>query len=92
MIFSLENNVKLFVIWLNMQAYCLSFNVSSLLPKECWVDIWHNVRLVINNKCVYIYIYEPNVEPHPNLIEKFEPEPNLMLAEPEPEPCDLDSN
>ena len=46
-------------------------------------------RLVINNK--YIYIFEPNVEPHPNLIEKFEPEPNLMLAEPEPElkPCDL---
>ena len=25
-----------------------------------------------------------------NLIEKFEPEPNLMLAE--PEPCDLDDH
>ena len=38
-------------------------------------------------KKVYIYINEPNVEPHLNLIEKFEPEPNLMLAE--PKLCDL---
>ena len=30
---------------------------------------------------------EPNVEPHPNLMEKFEHESNLNLAE--PEPCDL---
>ena len=37
-------------------------------------------------KKVYIYI----VEPHPNLIGKFKPELNLILAEPEPEPCDLD--
>ena len=42
-------------------------------------------------KKVYIYIVEPIVEPHPNLIGKFEPEPNLILAKPEPEPelCDL---
>ena len=42
-------------------------------------------------KKVYIYIVEPIVEPHPNLIGKFEPEPNLILAEPEPEleSCDL---
>ena len=33
---------------------------------------------------VYIYIVEPIVEPHPNLIGKFEPEPNLILAEPNP--------
>ena len=32
---------------------------------------------------------EPNVEPHPNLMEKFKPESNLILAEPEPEPCDF---
>ena len=40
-------------------------------------------------KKVYIYI----VEPHSNLIGKFELEPSLILAEPEPEPepepCDL---
>ena len=38
-------------------------------------------------KKVYIYI----IEPHPNLIGKFEPKPNLILTEPEPEPelCDL---
>ena len=43
-------------------------------------------------KKVYIYIVEPIVEPHPNLIGIFEPEPNLILAEPEPEPkpCDLE--
>ena len=42
-------------------------------------------------KKVFIYIVEPIVEPHPNLIGKFEPEPNLILAEPEPkpEPCVL---
>ena len=38
-------------------------------------------------KKVYIYIVVPIVEPHLNLIGKFEPEPNLILAE--PEPCDL---
>jgi hypothetical protein len=38
-----------------------------------------------------MYIVEPEVEPHPNLIRKFEPESNLILAEPElePEPCDI---
>ena len=38
-----------------------------------------------------MYIAEPNDEPHPNLIEKFEPESNLKVAEPEPEsePCDI---
>ena len=43
-------------------------------------------------KKVYIYIVEPIVEPHPNLIEIFEPKPMLILAElePKPEPCDLD--
>ena len=38
---------------------------------------------------LYIYIDEPIVEPHLNLIKKFEPELNLILAEPEPEPCDI---
>lgn len=34
---------------------------------------------------------EPNGEPHPNRIRKFEFEPNLILAEPElePEPRDI---
>ena len=43
-------------------------------------------------KKVYIYIVKPIVKPHPNLIGIFEPEPNLILAGPEPEPesCDLD--
>ena len=38
-----------------------------------------------------MYIVEPEVEPHSNLIRKFEPESNLILAEPElePEPCDI---
>jgi hypothetical protein len=38
-----------------------------------------------------MYIVEPEVEPHPNLIRKFELESNLILAEPElePEPCDI---
>ena len=40
-------------------------------------------------KKVYIYIVEPIVEPHPNLIGKFEPEPSLILAAPKPEPCVL---
>ena len=42
-------------------------------------------------KKVYIYIVEPIVKPHLNLVGKFEPEPNLILVEPEPEPkpCDL---
>ena len=41
-----------------------------------------------------MYIVEPEVEPHPNLIRKFEPESNLILAEPElePEPCDIGNN
>ena len=34
-----------------------------------------------------IYSGKPNVEPHPNLIEKFEPESNLKVAE--PKPCDI---
>ena len=42
-------------------------------------------------KKVYTYIVEPIVKHHPYLIGKFEPEPNLTLAEPEPEPCDLAS-
>ena len=39
-----------------------------------------------------MYIAEPNDEPHPNLIEKFEPESNLKVVEPElePEPCVID--
>jgi hypothetical protein len=38
-----------------------------------------------------MYIDEPNVEPYPNLIEKFEFESNFILAESElePKPCDL---
>jgi hypothetical protein len=38
-----------------------------------------------------MYIVEPEVEPHLNLIRKFEPESNLILAEPElePKPCDI---
>ena len=36
---------------------------------------------------------KPKVEPHPNLIGKFEPESKLIVAqhELEPEPCDLGS-
>ena len=39
-----------------------------------------------------MYIEEPYVEPHPNLIQNSEPESNLKVAEPEfePEPCDID--
>jgi hypothetical protein len=38
-----------------------------------------------------IFIAEPKVEPHSNLIGKFEPESNLIVVELElePEPCDL---
>ena len=41
-----------------------------------------------------MHIVEPNAEPHPNLIEKFEFELNLNLVELEfePKPCDLGWN
>lgn len=29
-----------------------------------------------------MYIVEPNVEPHPNLIGKFEPESDFIIARP----------
>ena len=38
-----------------------------------------------------MYINEPNVEPHPNFIRKFQPELNFKVAQPElkPQPCDI---
>ena len=43
---------------------------------------------------IYIYIVELNVEPHTNLIGKFEFKSNLIVSELEfePEPCDIASN
>jgi hypothetical protein len=48
--------------------------------------------------CVCVCVRKMNIDelngkPHPNLIEKFKFEPNLIVSKPElePKPCDLDS-
>ena len=53
--------------------------------KENFIEVWDEVSIGS------IYIAEPKVEPHPNLIGKFEPKSNLIFVKPElePEPCDL---